>query len=129
MSECVVRMEMPKSCYDCPMEYDGIACSVTGTRFWRDAEGNVIDKGFDPSIERQNNCPIVCALPEGHGRLVDADEEIDFHVNDFERVKTEGMDVYGKAYSLCDLCDGITYAYDHANIIVPAERRANDGTN
>ena len=25
------------------------------------------------SIGRQNNCPIICSLPEGHGRLIDAD--------------------------------------------------------
>ena len=111
MSECVVRMEMPTSCEKCP------ACDYE--------EGNCLladDRNTLPhNGKRRSWCPIICQLPEGHGRLVDADKEIDFHVNDFERIKIEGIDVYSKAYSLSDLCDGITYAYDHANIIVPAE--------
>ena len=108
----VVRMEMPQNCCECPLrqeDYD------TGEEFCPFTGVECL------SIGRQDNCPIVCALPENHGRLVDADKEIDFHVNDFERVKTEGANVYSKAYSLSDLCDGITYAYDHADIIVPAE--------
>ena len=117
MSECVVRMNMPRSCDVCPCldDYgDYPRCRISGEQ-----------RGYNfPTREkRMPNCPIICQLPEGHGRLVDADKEIDFHVNDFERIKTEGIDVYSKAYSLSDLCDGITYAYDHANIIIPAERR------
>lgn len=112
----VVRMEMPKACSwiengekkRCPIAEWGGACAIT--------------KQFKmPDGCRPSWCPIICSLPEGHGRLVDADKEIDFHINDFERIKTEGIDVYSKAYSLSDLCDGITYAYDHADIIVPAE--------
>lgn len=110
----VMRMEMPKCCDDCTANYDCMACGITGTQWYGSEE-------FDPSNGRLPDCPIICQLPEEHGRLVDADKEIDFHIDDFERVKAEGVDVYSKAYSLSDLCDGITYAYDHANIIVPAE--------
>jgi hypothetical protein len=30
-----------------------------------------------PKGERRADCPILCQLPEGHGRLVDADEHIE----------------------------------------------------
>ena len=57
MSECVVRMEMPKSCGECRRRYLFNKCS-----------------GYNGSvIRRSENCPIICSLPEGHGRLVDAD--------------------------------------------------------
>lgn len=71
MSECVVRMEMPKSCpcelaggYDIPLP-----CFA----------GHGIPKRckeFDECVENGTKpdwCPFVCALPEGHGRLIDAD--------------------------------------------------------
>lgn len=64
MSECVVRMEMPEGCWDCPCvngEYG--YCQA-------DEENRPIR---DPS-ERPSWCPIICSLPEGHGRLGDLDE-------------------------------------------------------
>lgn len=67
MSECVVRMEMPSCCHDCPFEadqWDYPICRVTGR-----SEGY----RFDARNNRMVDCPIVCSLPEGHGRLVDAD--------------------------------------------------------
>lgn len=63
MSECVVRMEMPEGCWDCPCvngEYG--YCQA-------DEEKRQIK---DPN-ERPSWCPIICQLPEGHGRLVDAE--------------------------------------------------------
>lgn len=63
MSECVVRMEMPTSCEKCP------ACDYE--------EGNCLladDRNTLPhNGKRRSWCPIICALPENHGRLVDAD--------------------------------------------------------
>lgn len=72
MSECVVRMEMPKSC---PCEFAGgydipLPCFA----------GHGIPKRckeFDECVEKGTKpdwCPIVCSLPEGHGRLIDADK-------------------------------------------------------
>lgn len=66
MSECVVRMEMPKSCDACPCldDYgDYPRCRISGEQ-----------RGYNfPILEkRMPNCPIGCALPKGHGRLVDA---------------------------------------------------------
>lgn len=73
MSECVVRMEMPKCCDDCDANYDCCACGISGEFWFRNSRY----KEFDSSKERLPNCPIVCQLPEGHGRLVDADELAD----------------------------------------------------
>lgn len=69
MSECVVRMKMPKCCDDCDANYDCCACGISGEFWFRNSKY----KEFDSSKERLPNCPIVCQLPEGHGRLVDAD--------------------------------------------------------
>ena len=77
MSECVVRMEMPKCCDDCPMNYDGIACRATNRRFYERKGQRVIDCVIDTAEERFPDCPIICSLPEGHGRLIDASYVID----------------------------------------------------
>ena len=66
MSECVVRMEMPSDCERCPM--CGTASGGNGMyELWcmcGDIHAN--------SQKRPEDCPIICQLPEGHGRLVDA---------------------------------------------------------
>lgn len=64
MSECVVRMEKPENCCECQLRQEDYEmgeefCPFTGVECL--------------SIGRQNNCPIICQLPEGHGRLIDAD--------------------------------------------------------
>lgn len=66
MSECVVRIKIPKCCDDCDANYDCMACGITGSRWYGNAE-------FNPSKGRLPDCPIICQLPDGHGRLVDAD--------------------------------------------------------
>lgn len=68
----VVRMEMPTSCEECPLVQ-------TDENDWGDVMSrtcNLIYKGYlsdVPKGERRADCPIICALPENHGRLVDAD--------------------------------------------------------
>ena len=57
MSKCVVRMEMPKSCYNCDLRYE---CNA----FYAPGKSKPFMKG----------CQIICQLPEGHGRLGDLDE-------------------------------------------------------
>ena len=61
MSECIVRMEMPKSCYECEMRGAWAFCPI----------------GKWPVVcykkQRHEDCPILAVLPEKHGRLVDAD--------------------------------------------------------
>ena len=67
MSECVVRMEMPENCIKCPLRNQcEIFCDwfdILGTSATRKPFPKPFDKG----------CRMVCQLPEGHGRLVDAD--------------------------------------------------------
>ena len=123
MSEVIVRMGFHKNCLGCDLRQIVYGDSYADTDVYCFKEKRLVGKRFGPikDLARPDWCPIICSLPEGHGRLVDADNEIDFHINDFERVKTEGTYVYSKAYSLSDLCDGVIYAYDHANIIVPAD--------
>jgi hypothetical protein len=54
-------MEMPKDCLDCPC--------VNHEYGYCQADEEVRQIG-DPDV-RPSWCPIICSLPEGHGRLVD----------------------------------------------------------
>ena len=69
MSVIVKNMEMPKNCSGCPLNYDQMACKVTGTRWWSDT---MVLMGFDSDKERLYDCPLIELPP--HGRLIDADE-------------------------------------------------------
>lgn len=64
MSECVVRMEMPKCCLDCPC--------VNGEYGYCQADKE--ERQIEDPNGRPSWCPIICQLPEGHGRLGDLDE-------------------------------------------------------
>lgn len=95
MSECVVRMEIPKDCFECPFGIiddteDGVWCNALAQQ----------------SSGQHDDCPIICALPEGHGRLVDGD-----------RLKNASTD--GRKW--CDPCPVWGEIYT-AETIVPAER-------
>ena len=70
MSVLIRGMEMPKNCSGCPLNYDQMACKVTGTRWWSDT---MVLMGFDSDKERLYDCPLV-EIPTPHGRLIDADE-------------------------------------------------------
>ena len=99
----VVNMPMPVQCASCPM---------CGT----ESGGNGMYKlwcmcGDIPasSQRRPNDCPILCQLPEGHGRLVDAD------------MLEDGW-IWGHTDRLGE-CECIERAEFHnAPTIVPAER-------
>ena len=68
MSVLIRGMEMPKNCSGCPLNYDQMACKVTGTRWWSDT---MVLMGFDSDKERLYDCPLVEIPP--HGRLGDLD--------------------------------------------------------
>ena len=95
MSECVVRMEMPKSCEECPLVQ-------TYENDWGDVMSrtcNLIYKGYlsdVPKGERRDDCPIICALPENHGRLVDM-KDIDSMMEDIQTTSDESG-LYGLYY-------------------------------
>ena len=59
----VVRMEMPKGCWNCPC--------VNGEYGYCQADKD--ERQIEDPNERPSWCPIICQLPEGHGRLIDAD--------------------------------------------------------
>lgn len=71
MSEVIVRMEMPRRCMECPFA-DGVYCLAA-------------DQREIPRMtwirRRPDWCPILCELPEQHGRLVDVDKQTLFTVN------------------------------------------------
>lgn len=62
MSVIVKCMEMPRNCYECPME----------SANWC----NILDKRVE-SIDRLQDCPLVEIPP--HGRMIDADKVIATH--------------------------------------------------
>lgn len=99
MSECVVRMEMPGRCYECDLA-DGVTCMATGGVYGREVPKMTWIK------RRPDWCPIICQLPEGHGRLVDA-----------EKLKTK------KYHSDITHENAVAVAeIDWAETVVPAER-------
>jgi len=83
MSECVVRMEMPENCECCPMVY---AADVPGYH-WCAALEQEVEQG----LSRPKDCPIICSLPEGHGRLVDKDEMLK-KIENYHRYMTIGRE-------------------------------------
>lgn len=60
----VVRMEMPKGCWDCPC--------VNGEYGYCQADKD--ERQIEDPNEMPSWCPIICSLPDGHGRLGDLDE-------------------------------------------------------
>lgn len=119
MSECVVRMTLPKACV------------------WRDDKGNIKMcplywedearcQGKDGKEapwydgKRPDWCPIICQLKEGHGRLVDADALKDYLV-----AEAASYDLtQGQMGILSEAIDMI----DEQPTIVPAERKDNGKT-
>ena len=62
----VVRMDKPENCTCCPMCF---TADVQGYH-WCAALEQEVEEG----LSRPKECPIICQLPEGHGRLGDLDE-------------------------------------------------------
>lgn len=91
MSECVVRMEMPHDgLCDLALPFlGGTFCAIGGYRCSY-CDGGVIPKW----------CPIICSLPEGHGRLVDAEE------------------MYNKSEAFCNQCRQGEHDCEKCNYIV-----------
>ncbi len=74
MADILIRgMEMPKNCLYCHfVSYDNDRCVV-------------IDKDIPIYGTKPSWCPLV-PLPEGHGRLIDADTLIENHFSDEHRI-------------------------------------------
>lgn len=74
----VVRMEMPENCAVCPFVTEYSRCVFLGMY--------AIDEE-----RRADNCPIICSLPKGHGRLVDKDEMLK-KIENYHRYMTIGRE-------------------------------------
>ena len=98
----VVRMEMPKDCGECRFRSDGWCYGI---------------REFDPQPgpldfeKRPSWCPIICSLPEGHGRLVDADAMDKRVYNDIQ------ISVFGSVKKMA----AVRQIIEDAPTIVPAE--------
>lgn len=75
MSECVVRMKKYGNCLDCDLHQIVYGDSYADTDVYCFKEKRYVGKRFGPlkDLTSPSWCPILCQLPEGHGRLVDAD--------------------------------------------------------
>ena len=100
----VVRMEMPENCAVCPFVTEYSRCVFLGMY--------AIDED-----RRADNCPIICQLPEGHGRLVDADAAVNDIRNEIRESKMEGIPTDHLWLTKCWIADE-----DICPTIVPAER-------
>lgn len=82
MSECVVRMEVPQNCWVCPFGSDRFIWDENNgrphyvmVRFCSRHSGEEFHVLEIDTIDRPWYCDsFVCRLPDGHGRLVDADD-------------------------------------------------------
>ena len=112
MSECVVRMEMPQNCYNCDLRYE---CNA----FYAPGKPKPFMKG----------CRIVCQLPKGHGRLIDADameKDLNYDV-ELDAKALDDINIVGYARERFQFDknrkqDYIRYLSGQ-KVIVPAERR------
>lgn len=113
MSECVVRMEMPKACWSCGLRF---VCKAANDFLTRKEAGCLVLKvGME-------GCLIVCQLPEEHGRLIDADV-----ILQYLREKTAMFDAVDGKMELVSLTirndlQGFIKTILETPTVVPAER-------
>lgn len=105
MSVLVKGMKMPECCYECPMVHRGFDGYETRLDCYMVKDWCPEDEGVHP------DCPLV-ALPDHHGRLVDADALIEQMEADAEH-----MD---EPYAKMMYCAAISDVR-HAQTIVEAE--------
>lgn len=111
MSFIVKGMKMPENCIKCPLQFGG----------WCYASPPEIDERVAPTVDeaweqgKPDWCPLV-ALPDTHGRLVDADALIEFIDNRYD--VTWKDDYEG---GIKDACTDILEKIDTMPTIVEAE--------
>lgn len=105
----VVRMEMPNGCHDCKLRNMVGNCPIPmfdgqdKKKIWK----------LEECFQRPPWCPIICALPENHGRLVDM-RDIDSMMEDIQTTSDESG-LYGLYYR-------DDFDFDGLPTIVPTER-------
>ena len=111
MSVYIKGMDMPKSCYKCPLRRrDGmdIVCPVAHERF-SVADVNILDYHLD-------NCPLVPVPP--HGDLIDRDA--------YEKL-LRGLGSRDYRREKGTICDAIKFLHPHyAPTIIPADGKDTD---
>lgn len=106
MSAIIKGMEMPEYCYECPCH--------NGENGYCQA----YKSGYLYSIERPAKCPLI-PLPQGHGRLIDADAVTQEAYRRLLECKKYGNE-FEKPYA-------VIRAIETAKTIVPAEGDNADG--
>ena len=86
-------MQMPKNCHSCPM------CLM---RFCQAGDRELSEQETRPNAKRPEDCPLV-PVPEPHGRLIDASEEIQVQMyddqhEDFYQVKMTIDDLLSQSW-------------------------------
>ena len=105
MAILIPDIKMPKSCMECPLEYDFIRCRLLGrSLIWvDDTEGNtLLDIGIDTEEQRLPECPLVEAPDKGYIFGVDLateeDKTISRHwtVEEIEKIQMDDLKNLGK---------------------------------
>ena len=104
MGVYIKGMRMPENCSECPVALSGKYCRINKTC-----------ETFKALPIRPTHCPLI-ALPDKHGRLVDADAMMDDICNSINQMTKIGIAVDGNY-----LWGKLNDALDSAPTIVEAE--------
>ena len=96
----LINMEMPKSCLECRL-FNDPWCMAKNRNQWRTAYNR------PPKGMKQDDCPLI-EVPDGHGRLIDADKLM--------------LDMNQHYYYLADEWYVRTKAVENAPTIIPADK-------
>lgn len=126
MADIVIRgMEMPENCDKCIYSgwsnfYQIYVCNVVRKGNPLLFNGKQVKSTAIKRSGRAENCPLI-ALPEGHGRLVDADalgeklkQHAEYHLDDSQ----SGVFIAAGIKQCCDILNG-----RETPTIVPAEKK------
>lgn len=102
MSECVVRMEMPKACWSCGLRF--VCKAANDFLTTKEAGCSVLKVGMP-------GCLIICQLPEGHGDLIDRDSMVEEWVD--EKIGNPHADYEA---------DDVIYDLKKRTVIVPKDK-------
>ncbi|MBR4873655.1 MAG: hypothetical protein IKV00_07450 [Clostridia bacterium] len=115
MADILIRgMEMPLRCINCPFEM-----FIHGENRCRANRGKPIE--FEIGNDRGKNCPIV-PLPEGHGRLIDADIVIQTLKRSIDLPYNKRTNV-----SWSDAFDSFVDRLEEQDVVLEAEGGGEDG--
>ena len=85
MSVIIPNIKMPMSCLVCPLAREIFGCLVCVGYFKDNLTGRRVYKSdlkeSDADFNRPDWCPIL-PIPEGHGRLIDADALMEYFTSD-----------------------------------------------